>query len=268
MLHLNFGLVYQCQTVENFSVWMLSSLNQRWLCNFPSWRSLKCLSCYFVVRTCVCIYVRVWQNPSGRSTVPPQYRRWLNLPQGGTVGGWPLGVCQGERERGRESIISTSHTRPAALLTHQWLWPCPSAHCSLLRWRALHSLFPFSLSFCIYYYCTTLRMILPNELCRFSWTLSKSCGFFVVRTGKGFCQCTGSFAVARRSAGAAIAKRVFGCFFRFVPLNVDARMLFSKLNNTTVLFWHDWWIVIWNSSAFALWLLCGCLHECLAIQNR
>lgn len=173
MLHLWLHrLVSNCG--KNF-VWVLSSLNQ---CNFPSWRSLKSLSCYFVVSLCVyiCVCGRILQ-------ADPQCH---HITTGGWVSPraalWVASLCVCVRERGRESITSTSHTRPAALITHQWLWPCPAAHCSL--GSSLCHFFPLSLYIFIIIAPTRL-MILPYKLFCFSWTLSKSHWLFVLWTCGG-----------------------------------------------------------------------------------
>ncbi len=156
-------------------LWVLSSLN---LCNFPSRRSLRSLSCYFVVSLCVyiCVCGKILQaalqchHITTGGWVSPRAALW--------VASHPC-VCVWERERGRESITSTSHTRPAALLTHQWLWPCPDARYSLSH------LFLLSLSIFIIIAPARL-MILPHKLCCFSWMLSKSYRLFVVEDRKRF----------------------------------------------------------------------------------
>ncbi len=103
----------------------------------------------------------------------------VESPPGRHCGWLATPVCVWERERGRESITSTSHTRPAALLTHQWLWPCPDVRYSLSH------LFLLSLSIFIIIAPARL-MILPHKLCCFSWMLSKSYRLFVVEDRKRF----------------------------------------------------------------------------------
>ncbi len=120
----------------------------------------------------------------------------VESPPGRHCGWLATPVCVWERERGRESITSTSHTRPAALLTHQWLWPCPDARYSLSHLFLL-SLFPYLLLLHrpVSWYFHTSSVVshgcYPNLTVSLLW-----------RTGKGFSPCTGSAAVATGSTGA------------------------------------------------------------------
>jgi len=135
---------------KNF-VWVLSSLNQ---CNFPSRRSLRSMSCYFVVSLCVYICVRVaesFRQIHSATTL----QLVVEFPLGRRCGWLALCVflsvcvCVCVRERKGERALLPPHTLVQLLSSHTSdsdLALLPTAH-----WALPSATFsPLSLSLCPY----------------------------------------------------------------------------------------------------------------------
>ncbi len=162
---------------------MLSSLN---LCNFPPQRSLRSLSCYFVVSLCVyiCVCGKILQaalqchHITTGGWVSPRAALW--------VASHPC-VCVREREG--ERALLPPHTHVQLLSSHTS--DSDLALMPATRWATSFSLFPYLLLLHrpVSWYFHTSSVVshgcYPNLTVSLLW-----------RTGKGFSPCTGSAAVA------------------------------------------------------------------------